>query len=136
MDVESKRKCRACQEEKTILSFYKHKRSKNGFREICKKCHQKETRKYDTPEKKSKRYKRWAANNKDKRQSMNRKFQMKNVGVVNDRAAKHNLRYYGLVAKDLNKYPQIIELQKSKMNLERLIKQKTNGKHKSTSRTT
>lgn len=120
--------CLCCKKEKQFSDFYKHKRGKNGLREICKKCHIIKTRKYDTPQKKKLRSKKWEENNIDKRKKINKKFSEKNKGSLSNRVVKHRLRDEGFSVDAIKQNPELVELKRNLIILKRTIKQKQNGK--------
>ena len=53
------KKCSDCNEVKTVLDFYKRKKSKDGLRGICKEC----SKKYLSPKKDAERKKAWYEKN-------------------------------------------------------------------------
>lgn len=59
--------CKLCRIEKNLMEFYKHKRSKDGYRSDCKICEIKRSKKWqnDNPERRKKNNEKWRINNEE-----------------------------------------------------------------------
>lgn len=60
------KKCKKCGKVKDITEFYKHKETKDGYRNSCKECVKKQNKK-------------WRENNKEYKKEINKKWREKNI---------------------------------------------------------
>ena len=146
------KKCTKCGEVKPLDLFYAHKSTKDGRGSQCKECVRESARKWklENPEKARESFRKWRLENLEKRRESFRKWYLKNSEKTKERARKWQLenpekargydrkwvdrlsdgyvtkliKQSGLPPEIIEDNPELIELKRLQIQLNRKINQK------------
>lgn len=104
-----KKTCNRCGVEKEITSFYKEKRSKDGFTGDCKECRKKNVSKYLVANKElaNQRTKDWQTKNKDRVKDKAKEYREKNKGSIRSKAKSYYLENEDKIKARTRSYVQL-----------------------------
>lgn len=78
------KQCTKCKENKDLYDFYKNTKSNDGFRNICKKCNNKDHKIWTINNKEKSRIikDRWSKNNPEKHKESGKKYRNNNINKI------------------------------------------------------
>lgn len=116
------KKCTKCGEVKPLDLFYADKRNKDGKQSECKECTRERGRKWrlENPEKSKERFRKWCLENPEKVREAGRKWR----DSLSDGYVTKMMKASGLPPEIIEANPELIELKRLQIQLNRKINQK------------